>query len=97
MLITSTQFFSLPGRLGSHRAVRKMTVLPDLRFWPMDISMAKAVQPFQERLFGHRQVTDGYLLGLDDQEQRTHRDAGRGIEALAGGESYRQHETVLEG
>lgn len=33
-------------------------------FWPADIPFAEAVVPFTGRLFGHRQVTDAYLLGL---------------------------------
>ena len=37
---------------------------PGHRFWPMDITLSEAVQPFQNRLVGHRQVTDAYLLGL---------------------------------
>ena len=65
------------------------------RFWPMDITFSEAVQPFQERLFGHRQVTDAYLLGLTIKNKGRLVTLDRGIEVLAG-ESYRQHVTVLE-
>jgi hypothetical protein len=34
------------------------------KFWPDTISVPDAVQPLLSRLFGHRQVTDAYLLGL---------------------------------
>lgn len=33
-------------------------------FWTNDISYADAVEPFHERVVGHRQITDAYLLGL---------------------------------
>jgi toxin-antitoxin system PIN domain toxin len=34
------------------------------QFWPDDISLPEAVLPLLEKLTGHRQVTDAYLLGL---------------------------------
>ncbi|HEV3037135.1 MAG TPA: TA system VapC family ribonuclease toxin [Candidatus Angelobacter sp.] len=37
---------------------------PSHQFWKDEISFAEAVKPFRERLSGHRQVTDAYLLGL---------------------------------
>jgi uncharacterized protein len=33
-------------------------------FWADEISFTDAVASFQKELFGHRQVTDAYLLGL---------------------------------
>ena len=33
-------------------------------FWTMERSFNDAVKPFVERLFGHQQVTDAYLLGM---------------------------------
>lgn len=73
-----------------------ITRLPGHRFWPMDITFSEAVQPFQERLFGHRQVTDAYLLGLAIKNKGRLVTMDRGVEALAG-EGYRQHVTVLDG
>lgn len=96
--ITSNPRFFQP-RLDVWEAIEllaKLTALPGHRFWPMDITLAEAVQPFQERLFGHRQVTDAYLLGLAIRNKGRVVTLDRGIEALAG-ESYRQHVTVLEG
>jgi uncharacterized protein len=37
---------------------------PAHRFWGDEIGFAEAVQPFADRLLGHQQVTDAYLLGL---------------------------------
>ena len=34
------------------------------RFWSDEISFGEAVESFQGRLVGHRQVSDSYLLGL---------------------------------
>ena len=73
-----------------------ITQRPGHRFWPMDITFSEAVQPFQERLFGHRQVTDAYLLGLAIKNKGRLVTLDRGIEVLAG-EGYRQHVTVLAG
>ena len=37
---------------------------PSHEFWADDISFVDAVASFQKELFGPRQVTDAYLLGL---------------------------------
>jgi toxin-antitoxin system PIN domain toxin len=34
------------------------------RFWPDEVSFSQAIQPFADRISGHKQVTDAYLLGL---------------------------------
>jgi toxin-antitoxin system PIN domain toxin len=76
------------------RMISTITVRPGYRFWPADINFSEAVQPFRERVFGHRQVTDAYLLGLAIKNKGRLVTLDRGIEALAG-EDYRQHVTVL--
>ena len=37
---------------------------PTHQFWPDSISVPVALKDFEERLTGHRQTTDAYLLGL---------------------------------
>lgn len=37
---------------------------PAHRFWADDIDFLGAVEPFRERIVGHQQVSDAYLLGL---------------------------------
>jgi toxin-antitoxin system PIN domain toxin len=37
---------------------------PAHRFWAAELGFGAAVQGFQDRLVGHKQVTDAYLLGL---------------------------------
>lgn len=68
---------------------------PGHHFWPMDITLAEAVRPFEERLFGHRQITDVYLLGLAIRNKGRLVTLDRAIEAMAGRE-FAQHLTVLE-
>ncbi len=44
----------------------------------------EAVEGFQERLFGHRQVTDAYLLGMAIRNKGHLITLDRAIEAMAG-------------
>jgi uncharacterized protein len=37
---------------------------PSHKFWPIDIGYNEAVAPFSQRITGHRQVADAYLLGI---------------------------------
>jgi predicted nucleic acid-binding protein len=76
------------------RMLSSITVRPGYRFWPMDISFTEAVQPFQERPFGHQQVTDAYLLGLAIKNKGRLVTLDSGIEALAGRE-FAQYVTLL--
>ena len=38
--------------------------VPGHHFWPDDLPLTEAVAEFSNRIVGHRQVTDAYLLGL---------------------------------
>jgi len=46
------------------RALNISTKHPAHRFWAADIAFGDAVQRFESRMVGHKQVTDAYLLGL---------------------------------
>jgi toxin-antitoxin system PIN domain toxin len=37
---------------------------PAHRFWADEVSLIDSLKPFAQKLTGHRQVTDAYLLGL---------------------------------
>jgi uncharacterized protein len=37
---------------------------PAHQFWPDEVSLVQALEPFLRRSVGHQQVTDAYLLGL---------------------------------
>ncbi len=57
-----------PNSPGSPAAVAailtRLRALPGHNFWPDDISLTDAAQIDPERLLGHGQVTDSYLLAL---------------------------------
>lgn len=65
------------------------------RFCPVTDSLATLVQPFVDRLFGHQQVTDSYLLGLAIQMDGVLVTGDKGIRAMAG-PNYAKHVLVLE-
>jgi toxin-antitoxin system PIN domain toxin len=56
---------------------------PGHQFWPLDLSLEEAVRPFASRLYGHRQVTDAYLLGLAVHREGRLATLDAGIAALA--------------
>jgi hypothetical protein len=65
--------------------LRVLTKLPGHRFWTMDVNFIEAIEPVEERLFGHQQVTDAYLLGLAIKKKGKLATFDRGLKILAGG------------
>ena len=65
------------------------------RFWPIAASWASVTAPFSGRIFGHRQITDAYLLGLAIQDNGVLVTLDKRIQYLAG-PNYSQHVLVLE-
>lgn len=64
--ILSNPAFS-PNALTPQDALRLLQANlghPAHRFWSDELSLNSALQPFVERLSGHQQVTDAYLLAL---------------------------------
>ncbi len=72
-----------------------VTRLPGHHFWPMDVGVLEAVNPFAERLFGHQQVTDAYLLGMAVRKAGRFVTLDKAILALAG-EAYSNHVLTLQ-
>jgi uncharacterized protein len=70
--------------------VQAAAILKDLaqrtgyRYWPIDESWAALTAPFVERIFGHQQVTDAYLLGLAIKEGGVLVTFDRGLKYMAG-------------
>jgi uncharacterized protein len=103
--LTQAGFVRIISRQGFHpnamsvdeafQMLADITLRPGHRFWPLDITLAEAVQPFQDRLVGHRQVTDAYLLGLAIRNKGHLITLDRGVSALAGNE-FAKYVTVLE-
>ena len=63
-----------------------LTAMPGRRFWPIDTTFAEAVKPFEERFFGHQQVTDLYLLSLAIRHKGALATTDRAMASLAGTE-----------
>lgn len=62
---------------------------PGYRFWPITDSWAALTAPFADRIFGHQQVTDAYLLGLAIKEDGVLVTFDRGLKYMAGAEFSR--------
>jgi toxin-antitoxin system PIN domain toxin len=55
---------------------------PKHQFWEDQTGFVNTVGPFAEKMIGHRQVTDAYLLGLASHRRGALATLDRGIEAL---------------
>jgi len=72
-----------------------LTRLPGYRYWPITSGWAELAAPFRERVFGHQQITDAYLLGLAVKEDGILVTMDKAIQYMAGPQ-YRNHLLVLE-
>ena len=72
----------------------ELIAMPGRQFWPIDMTIAEAVKPFEERFFGHHQVTNLYLLSLAVRHKGAVATTDRGMAALAGTE-YADNIVVL--
>jgi toxin-antitoxin system PIN domain toxin len=55
------------GKLTVEEATAILTTLvkrPGYRYWPITANWGTLAAPFADRIFGHQQITDAYLLGL---------------------------------
>jgi uncharacterized protein len=85
------------GNLTIVEATAMLAVLvhrPGYRFWPIATGWADLAAPFAERIFGHQQVTDAYLLGLAVKENGILVTLDGAIRYMAGPE-YAKHVLVL--
>jgi len=62
---------------------------PGYRYWPITESWATLTSAFSDRITGHLQVTDAYLLGLAIKEDGVLVTFDRGIKYIAGAEFSR--------
>jgi toxin-antitoxin system PIN domain toxin len=72
--------------------LRKICALPGHEFWADDVSLVEA-QP-APRLFGHRQVTDAYLLALVIAHGGVLATLDRGVKVVAGGNISAEVEVI---
>jgi hypothetical protein len=79
-----------PDAVAPPEAIRVLETNSQHRFhhfWADDIGFAEAVRPFRQRLMGHRQVSDAYLLGLAIHKRGKLATLDRGILSLLPGDS----------
>jgi uncharacterized protein len=69
--------------------------LPGYRFWPITAGWASLAAPFAERVLGHQQITDAYLLGLAIKENGVLVTLDKAIRYMAG-PRYSKNLLVLE-
>lgn len=55
---------------------------PAHRFWPDEVSLVQALEPFAQHLAGHQQVSDAYLLGLAMNKKGKLATLDRAVRAL---------------
>jgi hypothetical protein len=88
-------------KLGSYSVGEATDVLislsqhPRYRFWPINDDWITLTNPFLERVFGHQQITDAYLLGLAVKEGGVLVTMDKAIRNLAG-TRYSQNVLLLE-
>jgi len=68
---------------------------PGYRYWPITAGWSVLAEPFRERIYGHQQITDAYLLGLAIKENGVLVTLDKAFKFLAG-ERYSKHLLVLE-
>ena len=86
------------GKLTLEESIHLLAVLvrhPGYRYWPITASWSVLAAPFQERLFGHQQITDAFLLGLAVKENGILVTLDKAIKYMAG-ERYSRNVLVLE-
>jgi uncharacterized protein len=94
-IITNPRFLDSPPEVGEALdMLQLMTRLPGHQFWTMDLSFLEAVAPVQEKLFGHQQVTDAYLLGLAIKKHGKLATFDRGVSRLVDTELRRYLEVI---
>lgn len=72
-----------------------LTHLPGYRYWPIATAWSSLAAPFANRIFGHQQITDAYLLGLAVKENGVLVTLDKAIKFLAG-TKYSKNVLVLD-
>jgi hypothetical protein len=79
----------------SAAVLTELTREPGYCYWPIIESWTTLTAPFADRIFGHQQVTDAYLLGLAIREDGVLVTFDRGLRYMAGAE-FSRNLLVLE-
>jgi toxin-antitoxin system PIN domain toxin len=86
------------GSLSIEQASEVLAALinhPGYRFWPINDDWATLAAPFMQRVFGHQQITDAYLLGLAIKGDGILVTMDKAIKYMAGAD-YSRHVLILE-
>ena len=75
--------------------LRRFAQHPGYRYWPVTAGWSTLVSPFRDRIYGHQQITDAFLLGLAVKGNGVLVTLDKALAHLAGTE-YRRHLLVLE-
>ena len=87
--------------LGGHSVGEAVIALEALirrhsyRYWPITSSWTSLVARFADRVYGHQQITDAYLLGLAIRENGVLVTLDKAIRSMAG-PKFTKHVLVLE-
>jgi uncharacterized protein len=87
-----------PGQITMTEAtavLARMAQVPGYHYLPITADWQTLCQPFSTRLYGPKQVTDAYLLGLAVRDGLVLATMDKGILHLAGSE-HRKHVLLLE-
>ncbi len=88
-------------KVRAHTLVQASAILaaftrfPGYSFWPMPSDWATLTAPFADRVYGHQQITDAYLLGLAIKENGILVTLDRAFRQMAG-PKYSTNVLVLE-
>lgn len=86
------------GKLTVGEAAEILAALvkrPGYRFWPFKTDWASLTEPFSDRVLGHQQIADAYLLGLAIKGNGVLVTLDKGIRYMAG-PKYSKHLLVLK-
>jgi toxin-antitoxin system PIN domain toxin len=86
------------GNLTLEEATEMLATLasiPGYHFWPIATGWPDLAAPFRDRVFGHQQITDAYLLGLAVKEDGILVTMDKAIQFMAG-PRLSEHVLVLE-
>jgi toxin-antitoxin system PIN domain toxin len=85
-----TSSLSITGERYSLSDARELllafTKWPGHAFWPTTISYFEATAPFERRMFGPKQITDAYLLGIAKHHGGKLATFDKAVKSLAGPE-----------
>jgi hypothetical protein len=77
------------------KIVRSFSNDPNFAYWPIKAGWTSLAEPFQDRIYGHQQVTDAFLLGLAIQGNGVLVTLDKANRYMAG-PRYAKHLLVLE-